>query len=279
MADRNESYNVTLRGRIQFDPSALIEKHEIEKEWKKTAFVLFSGDECEYYAWLLNRRFNLELIKPQRGPHLTFISDAFRDLNRRTGTDEEKQALWNKVKEKWEGKEIDVVMNTRPFFDDKKYWWLIVDHKHRDEIHGIRKELGLGFPYFGLHMTIGAVNEKNLYHSEYIKTLVKKNYVLLNQDYTNESPIHIKRLTPERVDLYNPSDMMMATLFNEHELMHVRTQVAEKNLEGYYIVWKDKKVKILPDGEMEYWPEGLYDIGEKLFVELLKAKKKNEEKI
>lgn len=275
--NKNEKYTVTLRGKIEFDPRPLIDKHEKEQEWKKTALVLFEGDESEYYSWILKKRFRLQLNKPQRGAHLTFVSDVFRDINQRMGTDEEKKALWDSVKKKWNGKEIDVVLNTRPFYD-KKYWWLIVDHKHREELHAIRRELGFGFPYFGLHMTIGSINEKNMPHSKYIQDLVKKDFILMNQDYTNESPIHIMRLTPERVDLYGPDDNMMGTLFNEYELNHVRIQVVKNKLEGYYIKWKEYKINILLDGELSEWPDGLYDMNEKQFVELLKAKKDAKEK-
>jgi hypothetical protein len=38
----------------------------------------------------------------------------------------------------------------------------------------IRSELGLGKPYYGMHMTIGYCNSKNEEHSRYIHGLITK---------------------------------------------------------------------------------------------------------
>jgi len=44
-------------------------------------------------------------------------------------------------------------------------------------LQSIRTELGLGKPFFGLHMSIGYANEKNIEHSEYLHDLIKKGYI------------------------------------------------------------------------------------------------------
>jgi hypothetical protein len=47
-----------------------------------------------------------------------------------------------------------------------KHWWLNVTSS---DAENIREFLGLSrIPYFGLHLTIGHANEKNIQHSEYI---------------------------------------------------------------------------------------------------------------
>ena len=69
-------------------------------------------------------------------------------------------------------------------------WWLNVSNESRLEIQKIRNELGLGDPFFGLHMTIGrAENFKknlktgvfrakkmNVEQSIYIHNLIKKGF-------------------------------------------------------------------------------------------------------
>ena len=55
---------------------------------------------------------------------------------------------------------------------DNKHWWFNVSQEHRIELQQIRNELGLGRPYFGMHMTIGKANEKNLELSDYVRRLL-----------------------------------------------------------------------------------------------------------
>lgn len=135
--------------------------------------VFLDGDVTEYYAWFIKKRYNLVLNKPLRGAHISFINDSFRDmtLNGQRSMEEVK-TIWNDVKNKWNGKQIPIMLNLNPKTDDK-HWWLNVDHEYRDKLHGIRAELGLSRPFFGLHMSIGYANEKNIQHSKYIHDLIK----------------------------------------------------------------------------------------------------------
>ena len=131
-----------------------------------------SGDICDYYAWFINKRFNLILNPPLRGPHITFINDRISDMNDK----------WDEVKVKWDGKEIDITLFVSPRTDsnDKHstgHWWLNIPEEYRSELHSIRNELGLGRPYFGLHLTLGYANEKNMEHSKYIHRLIINNLI------------------------------------------------------------------------------------------------------
>ena len=65
---------VTMTGTIKFDPKDKTKKHAKQASWKKLAMVIFDGDVTEYYGWLIKRRYNLQLNKPLRGGHITFIS-------------------------------------------------------------------------------------------------------------------------------------------------------------------------------------------------------------
>jgi len=164
---------ITLNGNISFEPENITKKHNLQSSWKHIAMVFFDGDLAEYYAWFIKKRYNLVLNKPLRGGHISFINDSFNDmsLNGKRSIEEVKQ-VWENVKGKWDGIELPIMLNLEPC-SDEKHWWLNVSHEHRDELHGIRAELGLGKPFWGLHMSLGYANEKNIEHSKYINKLIK----------------------------------------------------------------------------------------------------------
>ena len=159
---------VIVKGIIKFDPKDVTKKHGDQSVWKKTAMVMFGGDIAEYYAWFIKIRYNLVLNRPLRRGHVTFINDRASDMN----------GKWEEVKAKWHNKEIEVVIDLDPRTDSddegsKGHWWFKVPEEDREELQGIRAELGLGRPFFGLHMSLGHANEKNMEHSKYIHRLVK----------------------------------------------------------------------------------------------------------
>jgi Mg2+ and Co2+ transporter CorA len=156
-------------GKIQFEPEHITKKHEEHGEWKKVAMLVIPGEVTAYYKWFLAKNYGVKLMSPLRGAHVTFINDRFAKI---TGeTEAEKQALWDATKLKWDGKEIpvNIDMNIRT---DSKWWWYNVSKEHREEIQAIRDELGIGEPFYGLHMTVGQANEKNIPHSDYIHRLL-----------------------------------------------------------------------------------------------------------
>jgi len=150
---------IKIPGVILFDPKEITSKQSRQGEWKKTAMVLLEPDLdkndkgiTEYYAWFIKKHYGLPLQRPLRDAHVTFVNDRASDMS----------GDWEAVKEKWDGKKIEVVVHVDPFLGIKNRmgdylnWWLTVPYEYRDELHSIRKELGLNErPYFGLHMTIG----------------------------------------------------------------------------------------------------------------------------
>jgi len=154
---------IKLRGIIKFDPKDVTKKHLKQSNWKKIAMVMFEGDICEYYSWWVNRRYNLKLNKPLRGGHITFINDRSSEI----------KGDWSEVKKKYNNKPIDIILDLTPKTDSNNkgstyHWWLSLPEKNRKELHDIRLELGLGRPYWGLHMTIGHANPKQIEHSKYL---------------------------------------------------------------------------------------------------------------
>jgi hypothetical protein len=168
---------ITLQGKIHFEPENRTKKHHSQSSWKRMVMVMFTGDITEYYSWFIRKRYNLELNKPLRGAHISFINDSIRDLScNGTKTIEQIDVDWDTVKKKWDGKTIQVVLDLNPRTDDRT-WWLNISHDKRYLLHSIRAELGLGKPYWGLHMTIGTAEHLRYEHSKYIHRLIKKGYI------------------------------------------------------------------------------------------------------
>ena len=168
---------ITLTGRIGFEPQDKTNKHLLQSSWKKIAMVFIEGDVCEYYAWFLQKRYNITLNKPIRGAHVSFINDSMRDLTKNNDNlEEEILQLWEDVKTKWDGKEIDIVLDLNPRTDGR-IWWLNIPEEKREGLQAIRDELGLDRPFFGMHMSIGYANERNIEQSLYIHELIKQEYI------------------------------------------------------------------------------------------------------
>jgi len=161
---------IIIHGKIVFDPEEKTTKHKEQGAWKKIAIIEIDGQVSEYYSWFIKKRYNLILNKPLRGSHITFINDSHKDLGVNG------LANWEVVKRKWNGKQISVTLCVDPRTDDE-HWWLNIPQEDRETIHSIRAELGLGRPFWGLHLTIGYANEKNIEHSRYIHRLIKNNLI------------------------------------------------------------------------------------------------------
>lgn len=171
-----ETNLVALNGIIQFEPVNKTKKHQSQASWKRIAMVVMEGDVTEYYAWFLKKRFNIDILKPLRGAHISFINDSIRDINGGVGDVDYRDMLWNQLKTKWHGQHVSVNLNLNPRSDGLT-WWLNIPEEHRTQLHDIRSEIGLGRPYYGLHMTIGNCHPKQQEHSEYILNLLKSGFI------------------------------------------------------------------------------------------------------
>lgn len=173
-----------IKGKILFDPPNITEKHRNQGKWKKVAIVEFDGDIKGYYRWFIKKRYHLFLGESIRKAHVTFINDSLRDMG-------DKANKWAEVKKKWNGKTIEIELST-DVRSDGINWWLVVPEEARDGLHNIRAELGLGRPYFGLHMTFGVARDakddvfemnniravrRNEEHSNYILRLLNKGLI------------------------------------------------------------------------------------------------------
>ena len=168
---------LTLTGKIAFEIENKTKKHTNQASWKKMGMVFMDGDITDYYAWFINRRYNLILNKPLRGAHVSFINDSIKDMSLNgQRTIQEVDDLWETVKTKWGGQEIPIVIDLNPQ-SDLIHWWFNIPHDKRILLQGIRTELGLGKPFWGMHMSIGYANSKNEEHSKYIAEGIKEGFI------------------------------------------------------------------------------------------------------
>jgi hypothetical protein len=70
--------------------------------------------------------------------------------------------------------------------------------------------------------------------------------------------IHINKITPPTLDIYDPGGKLLGTV-NEYELLDIRVQIKKEQISGYYLIFNDKKVRIDKNGELEEYPPGLLD--------------------
>ena len=159
-----------VKGILDFTPQDVTKKHKNQSMWKCVAIIKTNCDISGYYAWFLKSRFNLILNNPLRGTHVTFISDR---MNRE---------LFMEGSKVFNGKEVTFYYENIPR-SNGSHWWLRV---WSPECESIRESLGLTKdPYFGLHLTLGNANEKNINHSNYILDCCKRFELLSSEPRKN----------------------------------------------------------------------------------------------
>lgn len=164
---------IVLVGTFRFDAENLTKKHVKQSEWKRFAMLEFDGDICKYYAWFINKRFNIKLNSPIRKAHVTFVNDSNNDLGLSSGkTIEQIDKRWQEVKEKYDGKQQHIMLDLKARISDK-HWWFRLYKGYNQILSEIRSELGLGKPYFDYHLTLGFPYKKYEEHNKYIHELIK----------------------------------------------------------------------------------------------------------
>lgn len=167
---------LSFKGRILFEPKNKTKKHDNQSSWKRIAMIMIDGDACDYYSWFIQKRYSIELNKPLRGSHISIINDSINDmLNGLKCSIDEAEVIWNSVKNKYNNKEIEFLLDL-DVRSSGEHWWLnIIDDDYKKDIYNIRTELGLNpKPYYGLHMSIGYANNKNIDQSKYIIECIRK---------------------------------------------------------------------------------------------------------
>lgn len=147
------------KGILDFTPQDVTKKHRLQSSWKCTAIIKTDCDISNYYSWLLKTRFNLTLNPPLRGSHITFINDRMD------------KSIFMDASKIFNGKEINFSYNPSNIRSSGLHWWINIESPEAEDV---RSAIGLDRnPYFGLHLSLGYANEKNLAHSEYILRICK----------------------------------------------------------------------------------------------------------
>lgn len=84
--------------------------------------------------------------------------------------------------------------------------------------------------------------------------------------------IKVNKIEVQTVEHFDSQGNSLGFL-NEDENLDLRTQIAEQRATGYYLVFNGEKIGITPNGKVENWPNGLYDIREQLFAKLFHAQR------
>ena len=69
--------------------------------------------------------------------------------------------------------------------------------------------------------------------------------------------IEIRQHTPAQLKLYNNKEFI-GFVNNNIEALQVRLDIGKQKLEGYYFMFGDRKIDILPNAGVKNWPEELY---------------------
>ena len=188
---------IRVKGTLEFDPENKTQKHNSQASWKRVAMIRTYDEMDLYYTWFIRKRFNLELNRPLRGSHVTFINDAEREAPH-----------YDKVRELCNGKQVEFFIDPSPRTNGE-HWWLRV---FSPEAEDIRRQCGLNpQPYFNLHFTLGyaiikypegveenknssvmKIKKDYIEHSMYIHECVKR----------YESDVQLVRLPFEEYSIY-----------------------------------------------------------------------------
>lgn len=87
----------------------------------------------------------------------------------------------------------------------------------------------------------------------------------------NTGKVRIKRIQIPTVKLCFPDGEYY--FLNEYEFMNVRAQIAKYELEGYYILYEDRKININRYGELSENPRGLFDYIPRKYSEIQDIRK------
>jgi hypothetical protein len=155
---------IKAKGIIEFEPEDKTKKHLSQTSWKRIAMIRTHDDLCEYYSWFIKRRFNLELNKPLRGSHVTFINDAEREM-----------PFFNESKALFDSKEITFYIDPEPRTNGE-HWWLRVYCTDAESIRTVCG--GNSIPFFAFHLTIGYATHLRLEHSKYILEVCKRHQII-----------------------------------------------------------------------------------------------------
>lgn len=79
----------------------------------------------------------------------------------------------------------------------------------------------------------------------------------------------IKDIHEEFVDIYSPDNELIATTNNPLSFHDFLAQIKEKQLKGYYLMFKDNKIPVGINGSLKEYPDGLFDKNTEILFRLV----------
>jgi hypothetical protein len=98
--------------------------------------------------------------------------------------------------------------------------------------------------------------------------------ITIPQEESNEN-ILINYFDEEFVELFNSLNKSLG-LINKYQLLDIQYQIAEKRLDGYYVMIKDLKCPIDNQGELQNWDNKTFDREYQMLLKLKQIQEKNE---
>ena len=76
----------------------------------------------------------------------------------------------------------------------------------------------------------------------------------------SENEVVPKLFKDKYCDVYKPNRVLLINIDDMVTFTVIRVQIKQKQLDGYYIMFDNKRYNIKPSGKLDYWPNGLFDI-------------------
>lgn len=147
-----EKQTLRTKGKLLFDPVPISgNKKKMFKPW--WLILKLDDDITAYYRWFFIREKGLMLQKSAWGSHVSVIRGEVVDKD-----------LWEQIKEKYSGKEIEIEYELIPKTNGKHVWLRSISK----ELLEIREEFGLGKSEIGFHITLGSPIERMKEHLKYL---------------------------------------------------------------------------------------------------------------
>ena len=71
--------------------------------------------------------------------------------------------------------------------------------------------------------------------------------------------VEIRNIKQETHELFDPNDYSLGFV-NDNQFRDIQIQIGSQRLEGYYLLFNGNKVPIKPNGKIERWPRGLFEL-------------------
>jgi len=69
----------------------------------------------------------------------------------------------------------------------------------------------------------------------------------------------IKKIKINKIEVYNPNNLLIGIIENESELAMLQYDIAKNSFKGHYLIYDEVKIEIDSKGNLNEWPKGMMD--------------------